>query len=57
MAKHFFNEENKMQKGIKVYVLSEEVDVIGVYLNLKDAYAAAKKYDLCNWTVVQKTLN
>jgi hypothetical protein len=50
-------EENKMQKGIKVYVLSEEVDVIGVYLNLKDAYAAAKKYDLCNWTVVQKTLN
>jgi len=46
-----------MKKGIVVYVLSEEVDVIGVYLKREDAYAAAKKYDLYNWTVVEKTLN
>lgn len=46
-----------MTKGIKVFVLSEEVDVIGVYLKLEDAYAAAKKYDLFNWTVIEKTLN
>jgi hypothetical protein len=46
-----------MKKGIVVYVLSEEVDVIGVYLKREDAYADAKKYDLLNWTVVEKTLN
>lgn len=46
-----------MKKGIVVYVLSEEVDVIGVYLKREDAYAAAKKYDLLNWTLVKKILN
>ena len=47
--------EAKMK--IKVFILSEEVDIIGVYYKYEDALADAKKYDLFNWTIVEKTLN
>jgi hypothetical protein len=42
---------------IKVFILSEEVDIIGVYYKYEDALADAKKYDLFNYTIVEKTLN
>jgi hypothetical protein len=42
---------------IKVFVLSDEVDIIGVYYRYEDARADVKKYDLLNWTIVEKTLN
>jgi hypothetical protein len=42
---------------IKVFVLSDKVDIIGVYYKYEDARADVEKYDLLNWTIVEKTLN
>ena len=46
----------KMTNEIKVFILSEEVDIIGVYYTSEEARADAEKYDLLNWTIIQKTL-
>jgi hypothetical protein len=41
---------------MSVFVLSEEVDVIGVYRTYESAEAAAVKYDLFNFHIVEKVL-
>jgi hypothetical protein len=46
-----------MQQKIKVFILSDEVDIVGVYYTFEDARADVEKYDLLNWTIVEKTLN
>lgn len=45
-----------MKNEIKVFILSEEVDIIGVYYTSEEARADAEKYDLFNWTIIEKTL-
>lgn len=42
---------------IKVFILSDEVDIVGVYYKFEDALSDAKKYDLFNYTIVEKILN
>jgi hypothetical protein len=41
---------------MKIYILCEEVDIIGVYRTREAAEADAKKYDLFNWFVDVKEL-
>ena len=45
-----------MTTEIKVFILSEEVDIIGVYYTFEEARADVEKYDLLNWTIIEKTL-
>jgi len=46
-----------MKQKFKVFILSDEIDIVGVYYSYEDALADAKKYDLFNFTIVEKTLN
>jgi hypothetical protein len=43
-------------RNMKVYVLCEEVDIIGVYSTRESAEAAAKKYELFNYYIDEKKL-
>jgi hypothetical protein len=45
-----------MTTEIKVFILSEEVDIIGVYYTFEEAQNDVEKYDLLNWTIIEKTL-
>jgi len=41
---------------IKVYILVEEVDIIGVYKTRQEALNDALRYELKNWFVDEKDL-
>ena len=41
---------------IKVYILVEEVDIIGVYKNRQEALNDALRYELHNWFIDEKDL-
>jgi len=41
---------------MKVYVLSEEVDIVGVFTTEEAAIAAARELGLRNWDVEEFTL-